>query len=264
MTATRGEEGLVRRTIWVLRAVAAHPRGLGLSEVSRQSGIPKATCYRVLNVLEREGWLVLDRDTRRYRISLGLLSIVGNFLERGGAYRHMREVLEKLASSTQETCGFDILLPPNVMVVAQAIGPRLIGQMEKPVPRTQPVWSTSTGKVLMAALDRETLISDYAAEIEEHAPESIGGMAEFLKTLDLIAARGYAYSTDELEPGAASIAAPVRVGGQVRYAVWIGGPSFRLTEEWRQETVPALLEAASRLGELLTYADLQIPGVPLP
>ncbi|CAM5742323.1 hypothetical protein SHIRM173S_00174 [Streptomyces hirsutus] len=38
------EAGLVRRTIWLLRTVAAHPDGVGLSEIARESGIPKATC----------------------------------------------------------------------------------------------------------------------------------------------------------------------------------------------------------------------------
>jgi len=254
------ESGLVRRTIWVLRAVAAHPNGVGLSEIARESGIPKATCYRVLSVLERESWLTLDPDTRRYRVSLGLLSIVGGFLDGNGGYRHMRQVITDLAAETQETCGFDVLHPPNVMVVAQVAGPRLIGQTMKPVPRTQPVWSTSTGKVLLAMLDRAKVVDEYGDDIEHNAPKSLGGIDRFLSTLDAIGERGYAYSRDELEEGATSVAAPVRVGDSYPYAVWIGGPSFRLTPEWVEEVSPRLLEASAKLGELLTYTDLQLPA----
>ncbi|MCR1784074.1 IclR family transcriptional regulator [Nocardioides carbamazepini] len=252
------ESGLVRRTIWVLRAVAAHPNGVGLSEIARESGIPKATCYRVLSVLERESWLTLDPDTRRYKVSLGLLSIVGGFLDSNGGYRHMRQVLSDLAADTQETCGFDVLHPPNVMVVAQAAGPRLIGQTMKPVPRTQPVWSTSTGKVLLAMLDKAKL-DEYVDDIERHGPESLGGGEAFVAMLQAIRERGYAHSRDELEEGATSVAAPVRVGDSYPYAVWIGGPSFRLTPEWVAEVSPRLLEASRKLGELLTYTDLQLP-----
>ncbi|TWH65942.1 DNA-binding IclR family transcriptional regulator [Micromonospora olivasterospora] len=168
------EAGLVRRTIWLLRAVAAHPEGVGLSEVAREAGIPKATCYRVLTVLERESWLTLDPVTRRYRVSLGLLSIVGGLLDGGGAYGHMREVLRNLAEETRETAGFDVLLPPKVMVVAQAPGPSLIGQTLKPVPRTQPVWATSTGKVLLAALSPDAVRADFTEEFAEHAPPEVG------------------------------------------------------------------------------------------
>jgi len=254
------ESGLVRRTIWILRAVAAHPNGVGLSEISRESGIPKATCYRVLSVLERESWLTLDPDTRRYKVSLGLLSIVGGFLDGNGGYRHMRQVITDLAADTQETCGFDVLHPPNVMVVAQVAGPRLIGQTMKPVPRTQPVWSTSTGKVLLAMLDRQKVLEEYADDIEHNAPKSLGGLKKFLATLDAIGERGYAYSRDELEDGATSVAAPVRVGDSYPYAVWIGGPSFRLTPDWVEDVAPKLLDASAKLGELLTYTDLQLPA----
>ncbi len=254
------ESGLVRRTIWVLRAVAAHPNGVGLSEIARESGIPKATCYRVLSVLERESWLTLDDDTRRYKVSLGLLSIVGGFLDTNGGYRHMRQVIADLAATTEETCGFDVLHPPNVMVVAQVAGPKLIGQTAKPVPRTQPVWSTSTGKVLLAMQDPARWREDYGADIEAHAPESLGGVDRFVETLETIRERGYAYSRDELEDGATSVAAPVRVGDAYPYAVWIGGPSFRLTPEWVEGIAPQLLEASAKLGELLTYTDLQFPA----
>lgn len=257
------ESSLVRRTIWVLRAVAAHPEGVGLSEVARESGIPKATCYRVLNVLERESWLTLDPDTRRYRVSLGLLSIVGGLLDNNSAYRHMQQVLTETAAQTQETCGFDVLLPPNVMVVAQVAGPRIIGQTPRPVPRTQPVWATSTGKVLLAALDRQTVTNDYAKEFEEHAPKHLGGFDQFIESLDEIRERGYAYTIDELEPGAASMAAPVRVRDKYPYAVWIGGPTFRLTKEWIDATAHILLDASSRLSSLLNITDLQLTeGLP--
>lgn len=257
---TPGQSGLVRRTIWVLRAVAAHPEGVGLSDIARESGIPKATCYRVLGVLERESWLILDPETRKYRVSLGLLSIVGGFLDSNGGYRHMRQVITDLAARTEETCGFDVLHPPNVMVVAQVAGPRLIGQTMKPVPRTQPVWATSTGKVLLAMLDPEKVRKEYWDDIEAHAPANVGGTHQFMTSLAEIRQRGYAYSHDELEDGAASLAAPVRVRDSHPYALWIGGPTFRLTPEWVEMVLPTVLDAAAQLGELLTYTDLQIPS----
>lgn len=252
------ESGLVRRTIKVLRAVAAHPNGVGLSEVARESEIPKATCYRVLNVLERESWLILDPDTHRYRVSFGLLSIVGGMLDNDGAYRQMRSLLADLADKTSETCGLDVLLPPNVMVVAQVAGPQLIGQTPRAVPRTQPVWVTSSGKALLAGLTPEELETEYRAEFEAKADESVGTFDDFVASLHEVRQQGYGASSDELETGASAIAAPVRVRGSYPYAVWVGGPTYRLTPEWIAENLPHLQETAKRLGELLTLSDLQL------
>ncbi|MCX4471551.1 Acetate operon repressor [Micromonospora sp. MW-13] len=254
------EAGLVRRTIWLLRAVAAHPEGVGLSEVAREAGIPKATCYRVLSVLERESWLTLDPVTRRYRVSLGLLSIVGGLLDGGGAYGHMREVLRNLAEETRETAGFDVLLPPKVMVVAQVPGPSLIGQTLKPVPRTQPVWATSTGKVLLAALSSESVRADFTEEFAEHAPPEVGDLESFMGSLEEVRNRGFAFAYDELEVGAASVAAPVRLRANTPYAVWIGGPTYRITRDRIDTMAESVIKAARQLTDLLSNADIDIPS----
>lgn len=254
------EAGLVRRTIWLLRTVAAHSEGVGLSEIARESDIPKATCYRVLTVLERESWLTLDPVTRRYRVSLGLLSIVGGLLDGGGAYGHMRDVLRDLAKQTAETAGFDVLLPPNVMVVAQVPGPSLIGQTLKPVPRTQPVWATSTGKVLLSALDPETVRADYGEEFRTGAPDRLGGLNAFIDSMNAVRENGYAVAYDELEVGAASVAAPVSIRGNTTYAVWIGGPTYRLTRSRIEEVAECVMKAARQLGDLLSVTGIDLPS----
>ncbi|GAA3733098.1 DNA-binding IclR family transcriptional regulator [Spinactinospora alkalitolerans] len=253
------EAGLVRRTIWLLRTVAAHPEGVGLSRIARESGIPKATCYRVLTVLERESWLNLDPATRRYHVSLGLLSIVGGLLDGSGAYGHMQDVLRNLTKETKETAGFDVLLAPKVMVVAQVSGPSLIGQTLKPVPRTQPVWATSTGKVLLSTLDPDTIHAEFGEEFETNAPEQLGGLDAFIDSMAEVRARGYAVAYDELEVGAASVAAPVRVSQATTYAVWIGGPTYRLTRLRIDEVAESVMKAARQLSDLLSVTGIELP-----
>lgn len=251
--------GLVRRTIGVLRVVAAHPEGIGLSEASRESGIPKATCYRVLSILQEESWVTLEPLTRRYRVSLGMLAIVGGLLTPDGAYRHMQELLQQLADETQETAGFDVLLPPDVMVVAQVSGPSLIGQTLKPVPRTQPVWATSTGKVLLAALEPSEVAEQFSPAFEGNDRITLN---DFLESLEPVRQQGYASTCGELEADAASIAAPVRVGGSTPYAVWIGGPSYRITPDRIEPLSKLVMSAAHKLGELLTVTGGLTTPVP--
>lgn len=248
------DAGLVRRTILILRVVAAHPTGIGLSDVARDAGVPKATCYRILGVLERESWVTLDPQTRRYRLSLGLLSIVGGLLDAHGAYGHMQDALRRLSAETQETSGFDVLLPPNVMVVAQVPGPFLIGQTLKPVPRMQPVWATSTGKVLLAFLDQSRVREEFGEAFGDsegpHPPLDV-----FLNALATVRQQGFAFAYDELEVGAASVAAPVHVGDATPYAVWIGGPTYRLTRDRIGEVAGQVIDAANALGRLLSVSN---------
>lgn len=249
------DAGLVQRTVLILRVVAAHSDGIGLSDVARDAGVPKATCYRILGVLERESWVTLDPQTRRYRLSLGLLSIVGGLLDAHGAYGHLQDTLLRLAGDTQETSGFDVLLPPNVMVVAQVPGPFLIGQTLKPVPRTQPVWATSTGKVLLASLDSSKVREDFGEAFRESEGGPHPSLDTFLDSLSAVRKQGFAYAYDELEVGAASVAAPVHVGDATPYAVWIGGPTYRLTRERIDEVAGQVIDAANALGKLLSVSN---------
>ncbi|GAA2439314.1 hypothetical protein GCM10010191_63310 [Actinomadura vinacea] len=250
------EAGLVQRTIWILRAVASRPDGMGLSEVARASGIPKATCYRVLSVLEQERWLLLDSHTKRYRVSLGLLSVVGGLLDTDGAYAGMRQILTELAEQTQETAGLDVLLTPHVMVVAQVPGPRLIGQAMRPVPRTQPVWRTATGKALLSHMGRAEVLRDFAEDFAADPPEGATTLDAFLDGLVPAREQGYAYAFDELEKGAASVAAIVPVRHSAPYGVWIGGPTFRITQERIPELAEAVRAAARSLEEILNISGV--------
>jgi len=245
---SQNSTGLVRRTIGLLRVVATHPEGIGLSDASRESGIPKATCYRVLKILQDESWVTLDPVSRRYHVSLGMLTIVGGLLTPDGSYRHLQELLQQLANETNETSGFDVLLPPDVMVVAQVPGPSLIGQTLKPVPRTQPVWATSTGKVLLAALDPSEVEAQFSSAFDR--AEGIT-MADFLESLETVRSRGYAWSFGELESDAASVAAPVSVGGATPYAVWIGGPTYRITPDRIDALAQSVMDIAQKLSRFL-------------
>lgn len=243
--------GLVQKTVWILRVVAAHPQGVGLSDVSREASIPKATCHRILTLLEQENWLTVDRETHRYRVSLGLLFLVGGLLDQEAAYGHAQSVLRELSEATRETAGLDQLAPPSVMVVAQVQGPHLISHAMKPVPRTLPVWTTSTGKTLLAWQDEKAAREQFGEDFQQHQPHDHVDLNAFFKYLGEVRERGYGYAFNELEPGAAAVAAPVHVGDQVPYAIWIGGPSFRLTRERIPTLAGQVIDAANRLGKIL-------------
>lgn len=252
------EAGLVKRTIWILRAVSSSPDGMGLSDVARAAGIPKATCYRVLSVLEREGWLLLDPHSKRYRVSLGLLSVVGGLLDADGAYGHLRQILRELAEEAQETAGLDMLLAPNVMVVAQVPGPLLIGQTPGPVPRTLSVWRTSTGKALLAGLEPDEVVHEFGADFAASPPNGFVSVEEFLASLENVRRDGYSSAYDEMEHGAAAVAAPVRIRDATPYAVWIGGPTYRVTQERIPELAEVVRKAAARLEQVLSITGMVI------
>ena len=71
------KRSLVRKTMAVLRAVAAGQDGVGLSEVARSASVPKATCLRILTDLIDEQLVVFDFESKRYAVAFGALALVG-------------------------------------------------------------------------------------------------------------------------------------------------------------------------------------------
>ena len=205
----------------------------------------------MLSVLQNEQLIGLDDDTKRYRIALGALGIVASLLDPGGVHGMVESELSALAKATEETAGLDVLTGTNVTVIAQVTGPQIIGQTPKPVPRSLPTWTTSTGKVLLAALDPDEL-DEVHSDALKAAARRRGSKSSFREELDAVRINGYGVARDEMEAGAAAVAAPVSIGGAVRAAVWIGGPSFRLTESRMAEVAETVASCAKRLGEVLT------------
>ncbi|MDD9206937.1 IclR family transcriptional regulator C-terminal domain-containing protein [Georgenia sp. 10Sc9-8] len=231
------ESRLVRRTVGILKAVAAEPDGVGLSDLARATELPKATCLRVLSVLLDDGWVTLDPVSRRYRIGVGLMFVAGRLLEGDSVLTQVDAALAELSRASGETAGFDRLAGPDVTVLRQVAGTQLIAQVTRPVPRLQPVWLTSTGKALLAAMPgpvAEDLIRSWTEDLPELPTDRL--LAETTATRQ----RGYAVTRDELEHGAASVAAVVPASQPV-HALWVGGPTFRFTAE-----------RVAELGELLS------------
>lgn len=249
---TPSRTGLVRRTVAVLRTVASRPGGAGLSEVARASGVNKATCHRILGELEQERLVRVDHESRKYFLGFGMFALAGALLGAGGVADRVRSSLDRLAMTTGETTGIDVLIDDGILVAMQVQGPQLIGQASRPTPRVLPPVHTSTGKVLLAWCNNAELV---VSAVREGGPRADGrkiGLAAFEKELALVRDRGYGTAVDELEVGASAVARPVFMKDDVVAAVWVGGPSFRLTPDRIPEVSRALKPVAEEVGAFLS------------
>ncbi|UOR02180.1 IclR family transcriptional regulator [Leucobacter allii] len=242
-------DGLLNRAVKVLRVVSTFPHGVGLSELARLADVPKASCFRIITVLEAEGILFTDEDTKRTRISVGALSIVGGLLTQSGMLRAVRDILADLSTASGETTGFDVLQGEDIVVLMQNVGPSLIGQTLKQTPRTQPPWLTSTGKALLAHRDPDAVRELLAPRYPQ---ENLHQLDLFIESLEPARVHGYAWLYGALERDAASVAAPVMIDGLPKYALWIGGPTYRITPDNARQLGQLAIEAAEKTARLLT------------
>lgn len=255
----KGRDGLLNRSMRVLRVISTFPQGIGLSELTRLSGVPKATCFRIITTLEEEGMLVTDEETKKTRISVGSLSVVGGLLTETGTLRAIREILTNLSNASGETTGFDMLQDNDIVVLLQNVGPSLIGQTLKSTPRVQPPWLTSTGKSLLSYREPQAV----RELLEPHYPkENPSTLDMFIDTMEPARTHGYAWLYGALERDAASVAAPVLIGEVPRFAIWIGGPTYRITPDTVRRLGQLAIDAAAQTAKLLTASAQVQPETP--
>jgi IclR family transcriptional regulator, acetate operon repressor len=256
------QQGLVSKAVTVLRAISCEADGITLSEISRATLIPKATCLRIATDLVAEMVVVVNAATKRYGIALGALALVSSALsDEQSTFRRIRVVITDLAAGTGETSGLDILDGENVLVLTEVAGNALIGQQNASVPRQLDAWRTSTGKVLLAGLEDDEVAERFARDVEAYNSSPAVRFPGLLEELEAVRRDGYASAIDELSTGATAVAAPVVVGGKTAAAVWIGGPSFRLDTERILEVAPAVQNAARAVADMLTMSGGSI-GAP--
>jgi DNA-binding IclR family transcriptional regulator len=136
----------------VLKILAAHRRGLQVSELAKELGIHRTAIYRLLGTLEQEQ-LVVQRENGRYELGLGVLALTSGVRSnlQDAAQGPLRRLADEVGATSfltildgDDTVCLAVYEPPNSMVhVAYRIGHRhplhlgpgraiLIGQPPRP------------------------------------------------------------------------------------------------------------------------------------
>ena len=168
-----------------------------------------------------------------------------------------RPILEELSRTTGESAHIGVMQNYEVVHLDGEQSRQLVLAASR-VGGRLPAHCTALGKVLLACsdertrecFDREVVSVD---GLERRTSETITDRDKFFEHLSVVAVQGSAVDVEECEIGLCCAAAPVYDGeGQLRAALSISGPGFRLDpDSLISEAVPAVVEAADRLSEML-------------
>lgn len=240
----------VARALRIMKLFLANDAEMEPAELAKRSGLNRTTVYRLVRVLESEGMLGRDLPSGAYRLGPEIAAL-GRRAESGA--RDLadvaREDLDALAGLLKESITLEVLSEGRSLVVAEAIGRHILGQMPC-VGRSWEAHATATGKVLLASFDgeaRRRLLKGRLPAITEH---TIFRRKELEEELCRVARRGYALNLEELELGYVAVAVPVHDGnGGVVAALGVGGAKGRLTQLHLKRWIPHLYDAAGRIAD---------------
>lgn len=245
----------VLRATRILRAFSSRKSELGVSELSRLTGLHKTTVYRLLVTLEQESFVRHSPDNDKYKlgpalIQLGRLALDGIDLVKQ-ALPHMRAVVDE----TDESVMLEIWDEDRALVIASVDGRRL-SRVNAGVGSRMPAHSTAGGKVLLAFLPGEEIDRVIARGLKRYTQNTITDRESLLIELEKVRARGIAFDCEELDIGTCAISAPIfDHSGRVAAAITVAGPTQRLHVGKEDDIAELVQRAAMSVSRGLGYVS---------
>lgn len=213
----------VSHAVLMLEAFGAQPV-LGLNELSRAVGIPRASALRILRTLMAHG--IVGRAESKYRLTRRLMELGACAGSPQAMQTAVAEVLQDLVVRTGETAHFAQLDGTQVVYLAKHDSSHPI-RMHSHVGWRGPVYATAVGKALLAQKSAEEIRSLLPAKLERLTTKSIVSRAKLLDELALVAKRGFAVDDEELIDGLRCVAIAVPAAGG---ALSVAGPASRMSD----------------------------------
>ena len=152
----------------VLEALSASEAPRSLAELARQLGRSSSELFRMLNCLERRGYVTKEEFSGRYRLSLKLYELAHTHSPVDEIVRAAERPMRRLAQGLRESCHLSVLHGGHLVVLSQVDSPDRI-RFSVEVGARFPAVHTASGRLLLAHLDpvtRDDLLrrdSDYKA-----------------------------------------------------------------------------------------------------
>jgi DNA-binding IclR family transcriptional regulator len=239
------------RALSVLDSFDSRHRRQSLAEIARRVDLPLTTVHRLVHELEKHSALTRGADgdweigSKIWR--LGTLASV---------HVELREVALPYMEDVYEFCGdavqIAVLDGLRALVVDRIAGSRSIEVLSKPGSRL-PLHATGVGKVLLAFATQE--VQDAVlGTLDRYTDSTITDAAILTPQLQAIRSEGFALSSEELAPGATSVAVPLRArGGVVIAALGVVSP---IESPKISQLIPALRVTAAALSKKLAQSGL--------
>jgi DNA-binding IclR family transcriptional regulator len=245
----------IARAFAILKCFTDTQPQLSLADVVQATKLNKATAYRMLAALEKEGLVARYADGEQYRLGPEAIALGGRALRATSLYGASHGELEALAHAFGELATVETLVADEVFILNEVMSPRLVGAMPS-IGTRWPVHATSTGKAMLAHLpaeEQEPLLRRPLPRFTPHTRTAAGLRAE----LTQIRRQGYATVCDELEIGYAAVAAPIfNHQGRAVAAICVGGPTVRLAAARLAELSGPVRQAAQRISARLGYREV--------
>lgn len=247
------------RAVAILDTFTADRSEMGVSEISRITGLSRSTAHRLLASLQHHE-LVQQLPNKNYALGPHVLRLAQVAFAKVNLQYTARPIMTWLRDLCDETVGLHVPQGDTARITLDQI------ESGQPLRRTYtdigqpiPIHQGAPGKVLLAYRPPEVREGILSKKLEAATPRTITDPEKLRAELSKVLKKDYALSFEERVPEISTISVPVRNHtGTVIAALSVTGPSSRLSKKRLIEFFPLAAEAAQAISVSLGYVDAKL------
>ncbi len=219
---------MVDKTFEIIEYMYEKDGEIGISQISKDLSLPKATIFRILTTLKKWGYVEKTEESDKYLLGKSFIKLGSKVSSENDITSISAPFINKLAKEAGESINLGILHNCEVVTVYNTKGEDfyLISNL---IP-VSPLNCSAMGKLFLSRFSDKDLKEYFDSnKPEARTINSIVDLEGFLKLKKEIEHEGISYDREEYEYGLTCIAAPINdTQGNIIAAVSISGPTTRL------------------------------------
>ncbi|MFQ5996105.1 MAG: IclR family transcriptional regulator [Dehalococcoidales bacterium] len=250
----------MERVVAVLKCFTPDTRELGVSQISRRAGIPKATTHRILVTLTKDGLLERNNKTGNYRIGPELYMLGSIYLSTTDIVSAAKPVTKVLNDLTAETVHVSIFYRGNVLIIMKEESKHTF-RVSQHIGTIVPAYASAMGKAFLSELtdaEIDNLIPD--EKLKPITSKTIATKTELKRELKQIRNSGIAIDNEGTLEAIIGTGALIRDDtGRAVTAIGIPFPIFRLNKAGSERIQNLVKMGASLISYRLGYQGSGTP-----
>ena len=234
---------------------------IGLSDLTRLSGMNKATVFRMMSELQQSGFVEQTGADRSYRLGPQVLRLAALREAAVPILSVSRQVLRDLSDEVGETCHLSLVQGMQLNSLSHAYSPRHATKVMLEDAEVLAFHATASGLAVLAYSNATFINAILTSPLSSHTADTVTQPDKIRAQLDQVRACGMAESIGGFEAEVHSHAVPVfGPDCQPIGALAVAAPASRMTSA-QKDLIP---QALHRVGASLTHSTGGLPPASYP
>src|SRR5690606_18037867 len=243
---------VVQRVFALIRAISTRPHsGWRLSELASYCELNHSTTHRLLNGLVREGMVMQDSSTRRYRLGRLVFELGLAVRDEFDWQTLCTPILKRVAEATGDTAFFNLRSGHESICIARCEGAYPLKALTVEVGGRRPLCVSAGGAAMLAHMaeeEVEKVMQASAPYLKRFGPDRIHAIERLLQESREL---GYGYNSELIIPSVCAIGVAIcNQAGEPIAAISVATIKSRLSGSRRQEVLN-VLRRETRLGDTI-------------